>query len=323
MYEGKRSCVSWEIIVRQKYDYAEPFNDGLALVESNYKQSIINLKGKTVVRNSYKRQIDSSPSCGRILVTGEKGNGYLDLNGKYVIKPKYYSAEKFFHNRAIVSTERNEFGVIDTKGKLIVPIEKDYISNYSEGYAPFAKGGLYGYIDLDGYITIEPQYKAAFGFKCGLAKVLKQGRKFHCYVNTNGEEVLSIRRFSSLGSFSEGLASVKLGNLYGYINKKGDVVIDPIYSSAGNFNEGFAVVQFDNLKYGYINIRGDKVIDEVYPEARSFSQGVAPVRSMYQWGFINTIGTLVVKPMFIDVGKRRNCVAPVCSCSGWGYIKFF
>src|SRR5262245_42548212 len=48
-------------------------------------------------------------------------------------------------------------------------------------------------------------------------------------------------RFLMASDFHDGLASVKIDGRYGYINETGEVVVAPQYNDAEDFSEGFAV----------------------------------------------------------------------------------
>lgn len=85
-----------------------------------------------------------------------------------------------------------------------------------------------------------------------------------------------LSKFDYIGSFSDGLAIIKLNKLYGYIDKKGDVVIEPTFLRATDFSEGLAVVQ-ENIKskLGYINKQGNFIIKPRFEEATLFNDGLA------------------------------------------------
>ena len=55
------------------------------------------------------------------------------------------------------------------------------------------------------------------------------------------ETIISFQYEEAKG-FSDGLAAVKKGGKWGYIDKENNVVIPPVYDFAGNFSEGVAVV---------------------------------------------------------------------------------
>ena len=62
------------------------------------------------------------------------------------------------------------------------------------------------------------------------------------------------------GEFSEGLAIVKIDYDYGFINKDGEIVINPQFDGAGNFSEGLSGVVIGD-EFGFINKDGEIVIN--------------------------------------------------------------
>ncbi len=76
------------------------------------------------------------------------------------------------------------------------------------------------------------------------------------------------------------------GNLWGYINKTGKVVIKPQFRYALAFSEGLAAVRIEG-RYGYIDTTGRVVIAPSYDRGNPFSHGLAQV---FRDG----------KPLFID-----------------------
>jgi hypothetical protein len=112
------------------------------------------------------------------------------------------------------------------------------------------------------------------------------------FISADGDLLFKIRCYS-IRSFFEGLAIYavsKNGEIkYGYINTKGDVVIEPKYDNAGDFAEGLAPV-LSNRKWGFINTKGEYVIKAAYQGAGPFSEGLACV---HIW---RTIGRAAIPP---------------------------
>ena len=65
--------------------------------------------------------------------------------------------------------------------------------------------------------------------------------------------------FDGAWGFIGGFAKVKKDGKWGYINTKGEQIIEYKFDDAYDFNEGFARVQKDG-KWGYINTKGRPVI---------------------------------------------------------------
>lgn len=63
--------------------------------------------------------------------------------------------------------------------------------------------------------------------------------------------------YSDAREFSEGLAAVKLGSKWGYINTRGKIIIEPRFHQAENFEKRRARIQLeDGGGWGYINRKG-------------------------------------------------------------------
>src|SRR5258706_9842498 len=97
------------------------------------------------------------------------------------------------------------------------------------------------------------------------------------------------------------LFTITENGLWGYINRKGDVVVEPQFQMAGPFFEGMAEI-IENFKVGFIDVTGRVVIKPQFEPAmfRSFREGLAHVQVAGKWGYIDKTGTFVIKPQFDD-----------------------
>ena len=138
------------------------------------------------------------------------------------------------------------------------------------------------------------------------------------YIDNKGNEVIQCTYEDGM-AFSEGLASVKKQNKYGYIDKNGKEVIPFIYDKACNFNEGLAPVMQDD-KYGYINLEGKCVIPFSYDYGWEVTEGLAAVEKDGKWGYIDKNGNEVI-PFIYDLAYYYNDgLAPVEKDNKYGYI---
>ena len=87
---------------------------------------------------------------------------------------------------AVVSKDM-KYGAVDEKGTVIVPLEYDFIADFSEGLAHAKKGSKKGYLDTKGNIAIPFEYDMANPFENGKAKVQKMDQWF--YIDTQGKVV--------------------------------------------------------------------------------------------------------------------------------------
>ncbi len=120
---------------------------------------------------------------------------------------------------------------------------------------PVSKNGKYGFINKKGKIVIEPKFDYAWKFREGLAMVGKTNR-YGC-VNKKGDIVIPIK-FDRLGwQFSEGRMQFykEVKQRWGFINKKGEIVIEARFNYAYDFSDGLAKVKVGD-RWGYIDTLG-------------------------------------------------------------------
>ena len=180
------------------------------------------------------------------------------------------------------------------------------------------------YIDKDGELIISlPEQEHILYFSDDLALMQKDGKQV--YIDRAGAPVLEQKKhYSNSGPFVEGLAPVRLGLSWGYINKTGDVVIRPVFRATCLFHEGLAAVQPGAVGWGYINKTGKLVVPADYHSAKAFSEGLAPVipiEKLNGWGYINSKGELVIAPQYSEAEPFSEGLAAVkVADKHWGFI---
>ena len=114
------------------------------------------------------------------------------------------------------------------------------------------------------------------------------------------------------------LAPTKEGNAWGY-KQFDEWVIRPRFEAAGDFEDGIAPVKLGG-KWGFIDKTGKSVIQYKYDGASSFKMGLARVRQFGKWGFIDNAGNTVI-PFWYDTAEDfQEGLASVSYGGKVGYI---
>ena len=282
---------------------------------------------------------------------------FIDQTGKEVIPAKYDTASNFSEGLAMVGVYNSRYtnllgtwynftcGFIDKTGKEVVPCKYDAAHPFSEGLAAVRVGNdsatwKWGFIDKTGKEVISPRrYRTVSDFSDGLARVENQG--LYGYIDQTGKEVIPCQ-YSDAGDFSDGLASVYVGEFpggkYGFIDKTGKMVIPAEFNNEGSgahysFSEGMAAVEaVDRRGCCYIDKTGREVFSTRYlVGTKNFSEGFAAVTQGYnRWGFIDKAGNEVVPCQYAEassVSEGMAAVAVVASVDEhynrtfkWGFI---
>ena len=304
MQNGKWGYIdkSGKVVVNAQFEQAMPFSEGLAMVMvSGRKIGFIDNTGQFVVNPQYVNA-GRKFSNGLALVGIEKQvdgknvikDGFIDRTGKIVVEPQFDSASDFAEGLARIEMKDTnatgdqnirKVGYIDTAGHLVIPPKFQEFNNdfgdFSEGLAAVISDRKFGFIDRTGNIVISSEFGPAFRgnpelFSEGLVPAGQPDNKQKCgYIDKTGKLQIPFE-FDLCWSFSEGLASITIGDNAGFIDKNGKIVINPQFKIARQFKEGLAFVQVGD-KFGFIDQTGKIVINPQFDQAEEFSNGLAMV----------------------------------------------
>ncbi|WP_169943239.1 WG repeat-containing protein, partial [Campylobacter sp. RM15925] len=82
------------------------------------------------------------------------------------------------------------------------------------------------------------------------------------YINAKGEQIVECK-FDEASDFSEGLAAVKKGYKWGFVNAKGEQVVECKFDYINDFKKGLAKVK-KGLKQFTINTKGNFIVHDEY-----------------------------------------------------------
>ena len=256
--------------VKGGYTYASSFSNGYAFVQT------VDAEGKTrsfVINKSGERQIyinDAETSSGVGKGKDKDGNellllackvgdtySYYGMNGKKLFG-EYQFAGRFRNNIAAVQEKDGKWKLINATGSTITDKTfTDVILNEFDECAP--KGFIF----------------------------VKEGEKYHLY----NHKMERIGNFECDGAkpFAGDYAAFKSGELWGFVNTDGKVIIEAQYE-----------------------------------DAKSFSGSMGAIYGGGTWRFVNSKGEVVIKETFEDVGYMSESGICFVKTKGyWSYLKFF
>lgn len=276
-------------IVPPRYDKVEKFKDGYAIVWDNDREGVIDEKGNDIIPLEYK----TISACEDYFkITDEKNKvGLANREGKIIISPKYSNCWVNSLIGLIEIENKGKYGLADLNGKVILKPTLGYISSY------FVEGK---------YLKVET----------------KDGKSGWMDIKGN---LLGSQWFDGTKDFSEGLAAVKINDLWGFIDPDGKIVIEPQFDEVIDFKNGISIVNVSN-HWGLIDKKGDWLVDPKFDEIKKFSNGIAPAKIFNpkarssKWGFIDEKANFVINPEFDELKKFVDGFANAKSNGKWGVI---
>jgi hypothetical protein len=265
--------------IQPQYASATEFSDGLAVVlpdpESPYE--VIDASGGPVAELDY-HWVDAFQE-GEAIVSDGSRFGFVDRNGALVIPVSFEQVGRFAGGLARAESG-GKWGFIDHAGTFVIapqyePLEGDEspVLDFAEGLAAVSIDAKWGYIDTQGELAIPAAFEMAGSFSEGLAPVVvntgdpgsilsKLG-----FIDTSGTLAIAPEFQLSpmisnplLAGFHNGLAAVRdAQGRMGFIDKRGQYVIAPVYEQAYSFYDGPIARVESGGETLYINLRGEVV----------------------------------------------------------------
>lgn len=172
--------------------------------------------------------------------------------------------------------QTHQWGFINPRGKIVIPLQYDEASNFSEGLSPIKTKNLWGYIDTNGKMMIQPHFEYATVFHGGFAGVCLNGK--WGAIDKKGQSVIEPRFFHDPSAFSEGFFLVNTNDAklykknYVFFEASSKPAFSQTFRYASPFNKGMAFVavekswmgklnhiQSENLTYHFIDQNGNIV----------------------------------------------------------------
>ncbi len=136
------------------------------------------------------------------------------------------------------------------------------------------------------------------------------------FINTQGQEVINIDGHSGYGNFYEGLAvaekTIEYKKYYGFIDKTGKEIIDLKYSKRPSaFSEGKSIVRTKDGKFGFMNKDGEIVIEPQYIYATGFYKDRALVsKGIRNWMLIDENNQIIETYDFPRLSEKIKDKSP-------------
>ena len=262
------------VVIAPEYHIAHDFHEGLARVRNGRDLSFI-------------------ASSGQV---------------SFSAPPKVVIAGDFSMGLAWFKTAEDRFGYVDRDGRIVIKAEYADASDFNEGSAAvciFEDGmpGRWGFINADGSWLLRPQFSYANGFHEGVAIVSYDDRPFQ-FIDTRGERVFEITPpmgwdITTASEFVEGTAKILYWDgkksRIGFVDHTGRTHMVPAHSSYKRFSEGIATGVTSGGQLHAVDRAWKEVFKIPFDGVGRFSEGLCRVKDGDQCAYIGRNGTVQIR----------------------------
>jgi hypothetical protein len=246
------------VVIQPSFEVADDFVFNRAIVERNGEYQLIDKSGE--VKNT---------ECWDFIFN--LGEGYFQVRKK---DDTLGATERLIQQFSQTTVRAQQLGVIDTNGKISLPVVFNEIFHLQSNYFAVESNGLNGCYKKTGELVYSPKSATPVYFFNGRAEIRETGG--YGLIDTTGRYILSAQ-FDSIGILYKGYATITQKGLYGFIDSLGNVVMQPKYEQLQPLVNGVAVFA-EKSKYGYVSLKGDVLFPAKFEEA---SPLIDPDRSTY------------------------------------------
>lgn len=273
-------------------------------------------------------------------------SGFIDATGAFKI-PQSFDSAREFHNGAAPVSKSGRYGLIDTKGNLVLKLAFAEIDAIGDNFLVRTLRGKYGIVSPSGKWLLQPEYMNVRSLRNDqgasspgnllrtfypfeemrfnhVFEVMDWDSRLYGLVDDNGKWLLPAK-FDNILSFENGVAAVRINGKIGFANTKGDLVIKPQFDQTTPYADLIAVRNHAQ-PWQFIDKSGNfvtgPIIDDIVTDGNGkwLSEGLAPFVQKGKVGYLNTKGVVVVKPQFDFGFPFVKKYAAVWSAGCWRFI---
>lgn len=286
-------------------------------VKNGDKFQYVNLLGELVINPQFTVATVFREDLALVKSSDENARwGYVNRQGKYEIGLLYKEATVFSEGLAWVVLENAAPTAINRQGNIqIILRDVEEVRIFKEGLAAVSvydksdASKKWGFINKNGFLTINPQFVYASNFYNERCAVHNHKNQWG-FIDKGGNIVVDYQ-YDTVHSFVNDRAIVVKDGKYGVIDKSGNTLIEPQFRDMIADGDNYAVQQSDR-KWGWSNVQGQLIINPQFEKIQPFLENdFAPAAFAGRFGFIDKKGSFVVNPQFDDALPFNKGLAQV------------
>ena len=234
------------LVIPATFEYAMTFEEGYAVVKQYDRYGMIDRKGDIVFPTKYIEL--SSMHNGRFFAVDALSGEVAMFDNRFRQLTPFKYEKLVAYSEGLYIVERNgQQTFLDLKGK-----ERfgwyDNVGGFYDGFSMVSRGGKYGIINSKGKTILPIEYdnsgyrEMEYIFSEGLAMIEKDGK--YGFINKRGDIAIPLV-YNSAFHCTEGLIPVEKGTKWGYIDREGNVVCPFVFESASFFTWDRAEVVYN------------------------------------------------------------------------------
>lgn len=279
-----------EPIYSQIMSFGDDYKKGYITINSENKYGIVKSTGEVILDNKYdKIENIYSDKCFVVVESGKQK--LIDITETIKLQDNFDEIKQIA-NSGIVFVQGNKYGVMNFLGEIIIDANYEYLKEINTDIFVAKQNGKYGVIDINKEEKIPYIYKEIiFNKKAGIY-IAEDENYNSTLLNSNFEN--KAQGVLSEINIEDGYLKLRVEDEYKYYNFKFEEKdIKSIF-----FKNKLFTSKKDG-KYGFVDSKGNVVVDYIYDNATEPNKyGYAGIKKDGLWGAIDKDGNVIINPCY-------------------------
>lgn len=287
---NSKGSIIIEPIYSEVKNLGDTYKEGYITIDEEGRQGLISTTKKQLLENQYE-EIQQVYLANYYLI---KENGELKLvnSSGEILLEEGFDDIKSVTTKGIIFTKGDLYGEIAITGETIIEPNYQYLKQVEEGTYIAKQNDKYGIIDEEGNEKVAFEYTSmTYNEKAKL--FIADDEEYHTSIIDKNYDVKITGILSELNE-EKSYIRMRIDNEYKYYDfeckEKSNIEV---------LTENTLYLSQKDGKYGYVDQKGNIVIDYIYDDAtEQNSYGFVAVKKNGLWGSINKEGEIVIEPKY-------------------------
>ena len=270
--------------------FGDDYINGYIVINSENKYELINVSGEKILQNSYEK-IENIYSDKYFVVTEEGKKEVINKDGGKIITDGFDEIKQIA-NSGVIFAKSGKYGFMSFEGTVIIEPEYDEIKEINTDIFSVKKDGKVGVIDKDKNEKVSTSFlDITYNKKAGI--YIAEDTNYNSSILNSNFEVKLVGILSEMNT-ENGYMKLKISDEYKYYNFKfEEKSIKDILP-----NNKIYLSKKDG-KYGFVDNKGNVVVEYIYDDAQELNKyGYAAVKKDNKWGAIDKEGKVIIEPTY-------------------------
>ena len=274
-------------------NFGEDYKNGYIVINAEKKYGVVDYLGKQLLEAKYEK-VEQLYGKDSFVITEAGKQKLVNTSGEIVLDSGYDSIKQIlgYTTQGVVFKTGEKCGVMNNNKEILIPAEYDDLKEVKDNVFVAKKADKYGIINMQNETKVEFKY-TSINYDSTADIVIAEDEQFKSSLMNSDFEV-KLQGIVSEINDEKGYLKIRIDNENKYYNFKfEEKQAQDILATNTLF------LSKQDGKYGFVNAKGEVIVDYIYDDATEQNDaGYAAVKKDGKWGSIDINGKVVIEPTY-------------------------